>query len=822
MGLGTIHVKVHSLQLFSDGSMATDIPKVRKPATLTVPLTEDVPVTRPRPSLSSSRAQPGEPDGLAQMAATVFGTPMAGVWLFASPRQLAAAVGLTDGGRRAVSAVCRALVADATRQHVSDLHNHPRLSALRDALEGLDVRFFASAPLMNRAGVCVGVLCLVDSRPRRLSRQKQAALGEIARLAGQSGSFDAPGDDDDEILRRRARYLQMAEDIADVGHWRLNLETNDLFWSDKIFEIHGVTRDNYAPALESAIAFYHPDDRARVEEHIAEAIEQRRPFAFNLRIVRADGSVRHVSARGEFHTGEDGAAESVFGIFQDITDRVLARQELDRQQAELQLIFDTVPARIWYKDDKNQIVRLNASAARSMGMSLADAEGADTYALFPEMAKTYHEDDLEVIRSGQPKLGIVERYTPLDGEHGWVQTDKVPYTDPQTGQRSVFVCSTDITERVRAQDALRLSEERFHLAAQGASVGIWDWVDVAGDEEWWSPQFYRLIGYTPEELPASLTAFADLLHPSDHKDTFAMVEAHFAGTSPFRLEYRLRHKTDGYRWFLGSGQVMFDEAGKPTRMIGSIMDIHELKQTQVSLEKQAARLEKSNAELDKFAYVASHDLRAPLRGMDNLARWIEEDLGPLADDAMRDKLRLLRARVGRMECLLADILEYSRAGRNVSGPSMVDCQALLEEITALVHLPEGFCVATPLPLPTIWMSATVLEQILTNLVSNGIKHHDRASGKITVTYVEHPRQHEFCVEDDGPGIPLEFHDRVFEMFQTLERRDAVEGSGIGLSVVRKLVQIVAGRIALTSPVKERGTQFSVFLPKALKKASPPG
>lgn len=146
-----------------------------------------------------------------------------------------------------------------------------------------------------------------------------------------------------------------------------------------------------------------------------------------------------------------------------------AESKLLHKSAELSLIFDNVPARIWFKDDQNNILRLNKPAAQSMGVTVEDAAGASTYDLFPEMAKKYHDDDLDVIHSGKPKLGIIEEYTPVNGGRGWVRTDKVPYTDPQTGNRYIFVVAIDITELREVQEDLQRANEELAQFARVAS-----------------------------------------------------------------------------------------------------------------------------------------------------------------------------------------------------------------------------------------------------------------------------------------------------------------------------------------------------------------
>jgi len=228
-------------------------------------------------------------------------------------------------------------------------------------------------------------------------------------------------------------------------------------------------------------------------------------------------------------------------------------------------------------------------------------------------------------------------------------------------------------------------------------------------------------------------------------------------------------------------------------------------------------LEQTNAELDTFAYVASHDLRAPLRGMDTVAKWIEQDLDGGDKDDIRTNLGLLRGRVVRMENLLADILSYARAGKRESEPEMVDVGEMLRELVKWADAPSGFEIKLQAELPTFFISRTLLEQVFMNLISNGIKHHDRAAGVIEILYKVEDGYHVFIVRDDGPGIPPQFHDRVFTMFKTLKPRDDVEGSGIGLAIVKKMIVISLGLVHIESPLTDRGCEVHVKLPVSSSK-----
>lgn len=232
----------------------------------------------------------------------------------------------------------------------------------------------------------------------------------------------------------------------------------------------------------------------------------------------------------------------------------------------------------------------------------------------------------------------------------------------------------------------------------------------------------------------------------------------------------------------------------------------------ISLQKSmVAELERSNQELEKFAHIAAHDLKSPLRGIDNLASWIMEDNKDALPKEAQDMLTMLRTRVKRLEKFLDDILTYSRAGHAEDNIAEVNLNEMIAEI-AQMQVPEGFSVRVPQPLPTLTCLATPFRQAFSNLISNAVKHHDRGQGVIEVRMNPSGPFYEFIVADDGPGIPPEDQERVFQMFQTLRPRDQVEGSGMGLAIVRKLVESQGGKAWVKSEKGQRGTEVHFLWP----------
>ena len=214
--------------------------------------------------------------------------------------------------------------------------------------------------------------------------------------------------------------------------------------------------------------------------------------------------------------------------------------------------------------------------------------------------------------------------------------------------------------------------------------------------------------------------------------------------------------------------------------------------------KRTAEAERHVEELEQFAYVTSHDLKAPLRGIANLATWLEEDLGGKLTKVTREQLGLLRDRVQRMNALIEGLLEYSRIGRAAHTMVSVDTGELLAEVIDSLAPPDGFVVDVAANMPMLYTDRLHLYQVFSNLIGNGIKQGKGEQGRIGLTVRKLGEYYEFTVSDDGPGIAAEYHDKVFMMFQTLAVHDYGSNTGIGLALVKKLVQEHGGSITLES------------------------
>lgn len=224
------------------------------------------------------------------------------------------------------------------------------------------------------------------------------------------------------------------------------------------------------------------------------------------------------------------------------------------------------------------------------------------------------------------------------------------------------------------------------------------------------------------------------------------------------------------------------------------------------LERAARELARSNQDLERFASVAAHDLRSPLRGIQNLSRWLEEDLAEHLQGESRENMQLLQARVRRMEDLLESLLTYARLTRGGQAVEPVDLSALAQEEWDLLNPPPGFSLRLAAGLPTLEGERAPLAQVFRNLLGNAIKHHDREAGTVTVeARREGPDRWQLLVVDDGPGVPDAMREHVFGLFKRLQPRDRVEGAGMGLALVKRLVERAGGTVEILPAGGARGT-----------------
>jgi PAS domain S-box-containing protein len=370
-----------------------------------------------------------------------------------------------------------------------------------------------------------------------------------------------------------------------------------------------------------------------------------------------------------------------------------------------------------------------------------------------------------------------------------------------------FITIQDITLRRQAERAVRVTQARLESTLEASSVGTWTW-DIASDrliaDEFTARMFSVAAGAAAEGLPAA--AYLQVVHEEDRTDVADALERAIQLCGAYDIEYRVRQSDGAFRWLQARGRVESDGAGQATYFHGAVIDITDRKLSELSLRDNNRQLKRSNRDLEDFAYIASHDLKTPLGGIKSAALWLEEDLHDLSDES-RKLLGLMRSRINRMETLLDDLLAYSRVGRTDAAASKAKLADIFDSIIEVLNPPAHIQVRVEGDLSMIVTASAPLEQVLKNLINNAIKHHDKKSGEVVLSGERVGDFVEFVVRDDGPGILPQFHDKIFQLFQTLKRRDEVEGSGMGLALVKKLVEQQNCRITVHSQGNGTGAEF---------------
>ena len=514
----------------------------------------------------------------------------------------------------------------------------------------------------------------------------------------------------------------------------------------------------------------------------------------------------------------------------------------ERQSQLLRNIYEDVQEAIFIVDVTSggefYYQGFNPAAKRLTGIE--DVEQKSPAQIFaPETAREIEQHYRECL---QARTSIAyQECLPLQGKDTWWLTNLNPIQD-ETGKIYRLVgTSLNISDRKQAEIELDREKQFLQTLLDNLSDGI-----VACDRRGIITLFNRatreLHGLPQQAIPASQWAEHYDLYLPDGKTKMSLENIPLfralSGESVRDIEMMIIPKQGSARIILANGDPIIDSQGEKIGAVVAMRDITKRKQAErkiiklnselearvkrrtaqleqlnTTLSVTASKLEQRNQELDRFAYVTSHDLKAPLRAIANLSQWIEEDLADRMDDETQYNMNLLRRRVHRLENLINALLAYSRVGRLKSNSEEVSVNKMLAEIIDSLEVPQNLQLEIKGQMPTFVTQVVPLQQVFNNLISNAIQHSDCLEGKITISVVEKANYYEFAVVDNGKGIDPKYHDQIFTIFQTLESRDVKESTGIGLAIVKKAVEDRGGQIRVKSQLNA-GATFYFTWPKS--------
>ncbi|MBX3011453.1 MAG: PAS domain S-box protein [Caldilineaceae bacterium] len=683
-------------------------------------------------------------------------------------------------------------------------------------------------PVLQETG-CLGIFVFYTRQ--RLTPDPE--LLEILRILGRTLGQFVQRCQQAALQHEQEAQLQVALLAAHVGTWEIDLHSRQVIRSDSMDVLYGLPPDGTPRKIQDYMARVHPDDRPRFSQALRNATENHTEYSVEYRIPLADGTLRWIASRGQVVRDEAGQATKLQGGLVDITQRKAAEAQMLSSEQHLRNVINSLFAFVGVMTPEGLLIEVNRPALEAANLQPGDVLGKpfeETY-WWSYSAEVQTQLRATIQRAA---TGETMRYdvTVRLAENQYIIIDFMlsPIRDEAGVVTYLVPSAIDVTERKLIAQALQVSEERFRNTFDQAAVGI---AHVAIDGTWLrvNQRLCDIIGYPQEELRQ--TNFQQITHPADLAPDLAQLTRLLAGEIPgYQLEKRYFHRSGAIVWVNLTVSLVHTAEGEPDYFIAVLEDIQDRKAAEAALRRseaelrclnetlelhvaeRTAELQERNRELDQFAYVASHDLKAPLRAIDNLASWLMEDVHPLLPAQSQEHLQKLRGRVTRMEKLLDDLLAYSRIGRQRGVAEQIDTRALLRVITEMVVPPE-FTVILQEPLPMVYLERIPLETTLRNLVDNAIKHYEGTptAGRIELSVQEVGSMVEFTITDNGPGIDAQFHERIFSMFQTLKPRDQVEGSGMGLAIVKKIVESRGGTIQVESTAGA-GATFRLRWPRA--------
>jgi PAS domain S-box-containing protein len=628
--------------------------------------------------------------------------------------------------------------------------------------------------------------------------------------------------------------IDLALDVMGVGVFEYDPVSGVHRFSDRCKAIWGFTVEGDV-SQDMILGRIHPED-LHLTSRVREALAPGGPGQYSIehRIVLPGGSIRWVSVSGRTTFAQIGGmwrAVRGYGAMCDITERKLAEQRLmrevrERKIAEQQLyertsqlraFIEGAPVPIAIFDRAMRYVAFSRQYVEQRGLSGSDLLGRSVYEVFPNMPAHLKAAHARALKGATERREQDLSVRP-DGTREWIRWEVRPWYRADNEVGGLVLFSEFITQRIKAQQALRESQARLELAIHAGELGIYDYDLVEGNITW-DARVRRLLGVSPDETITRET-FRRALHPDDReKIDKAMEEIFSAGSNTFLArEYRIVSRADGsIRWIAGTGQVYFD-AGRPVRIVGTIQDVTDRKRAELALEESAEELRRADQRKDVFLATLSHELRNPLAPIRTAAELLASP--KLTGEQVKWVSQVLRRQTGHMASLLDDLLEVTRISRgnlvirktrvrltNIAQSAIESTRPLIDEKRhrLLVSLPADSLMLEADPLR--------LSQVLSNLLANAAKYTD-PGGQIELAATVEEALLVIRVRDNGIGIPREAMGNIFRMFWQVNcKSDRSEGGlGIGLAFVEGVVQLHGGTIEARSDGPGRGSEFIVRLP----------
>jgi len=532
-------------------------------------------------------------------------------------------------------------------------------------------------------------------------------------------------------------------------------------------------------------------------------------FAVVKKYRRKDGSFLLAKTSVSAVRNSSGEVEYQVALIEDISKEMEAEEQLRASENRLATLISNLQTGVLLEDENRKIALTNQMFCSlfKIPASPQDLIGADCSDA-AERNKVHFKDE----------KGFVTRIETILKERKLVLSDELEMADGRILERDYIPIFNngkykghlwtyqDVTLRKNFKRNLEAEKEKYSNIIANMNLGL---IEVDNDDiiQLTNQSFSKMSGFAEEELlgqPAT-----DILRVQNREVVEERTDNRLKGISD-SYEIEVLHKDGSLRHWLISGAPRYDDAKNVIGSIGIHLDITNQKQLELQKERLLQELEKSNQGLREYAHIVSHDLKSPLRSISALSTWLTEDYHDVLDDNGKFNLQQIQEKIEGMDHLIDGILKYSSINSDGLDQTAVDLNIVVQEIREIIFVPDHVNIIIMNPLPTLNADKTRIHQLFQNLISNAVVNIEREEGLVEISSCDKKTHWEFRIKDNGVGIPKEYHEKIFKIFQSIGHGE--RSTGIGLSIVKKIIDLYEGNIWLDSEVGQ-GTTFYFTLKK---------
>ncbi|WP_422861992.1 PAS domain-containing sensor histidine kinase [Flagellimonas sp. W118] len=509
-----------------------------------------------------------------------------------------------------------------------------------------------------------------------------------------------------------------------------------------------------------------------------------------------------------------GDIEYSVAMIEDITHEKISEEKIRASEERMATLIKNLQTGILLEDQDRKIVLANQKFCDLFAIPVSPdvLKGVNSEKSIHKYKNMFLEPEESMKRIDQviheKEVVTADEMELLDGRT--FERDYIPLFNNGEYQGHLWSYN-DVTLRKNYRKNLEIQKEKYGSIIANMNLGLVE-VDGSGNILMVNQSFADMIGYSEDDLIGKNIYEAMPIVDESEDELKLQNKKRQEGISD-SYEVAIKIANGEKRFWLVSGAPRYDDAGNVVGSIGIHLDITDQKNLELQKENLLNELEASNKGLQEYAHIVSHDLKSPLRSVSALASWLYDDYKDALDESGRYNLKMMQEKIEGMDKLITGILKYSTVNSDTLDNTDVDVNGVIREIGEIIYIPENVKIKTKRKLPAIKADKTKIHQLFQNFLSNAVVNIDKKDGLVEIDYKEHETHWEFSIKDNGVGIPKEYHEKIFQIFQSIGNNE--RSTGIGLSIVKKIIDRYRGKVWLESEIGE-GTTFYFTLEKESK------